>query len=99
MMKELLISPGSITDRMSTFNSGAINQKFTDQVSSGMVLVLSDARHIGNTMFLKDLINMYYNEPLLFPCAENNSTTGNADACPVSNFKMLTTENFSSFKK
>lgn len=74
---------------MSTFISRAIKQRFIDKLSPNKVLVLLGARRVGKTLFLRDLMNNYFNEPLLFLSGEDFSTTDMLSQRTVENYKRL----------
>ena len=59
---------------METYIERAVKQVFLDKLQPNKVLVLIGARRVGKTLFLKNLTENHFKEPLLFFNGEDLST-------------------------
>ncbi len=60
---------------MAAYIDRAVKGLFLNKLIANKVLLLTGARRVGKTLFLKNLINNHFNEPLLFLNGEEVSTT------------------------
>jgi predicted AAA+ superfamily ATPase len=74
---------------MSIFINRAIKNSFINKLQANKVLILSGARRVGKTRFLKDLMKNYFKEPFLFLNGEEISTAAVLSERTVENYKRL----------
>lgn len=74
---------------MEKYIERAVKQVFLKKMQPNKVLVLLGARRVGKTMFLKNLMEKGFSEPLLFLNGEDLSTVGVMEERTVENYKRL----------
>lgn len=74
---------------MSIFISRAIKNIFLNKLQPNKVLILAGARRVGKTLFLKDLMDNYFEEPFLLLNGEEVSTTSILAERTVNNYTRL----------
>lgn len=74
---------------MSIFIDRAIKTSFLNKLQPKKVMILAGARRVGKTLFLKDLMKNYFEEPFLFLNGEEISTSAVLSERNVENYKRL----------
>ena len=74
---------------METYIERAVKQVFLDKLQPNKVLVLLGARRVGKTLFLKNLTENHFKEPLLFFNGEDLSTAAVLEERTIENYKRL----------
>lgn len=77
------------TQKMETYFNRAIREVFLQKLLPNKVLVLLGARRVGKTMFLKNLAENHFSEPLLFLNGEDLDTQAILTRRTVENYRRL----------
>ena len=74
---------------MSIFINRAIKNLFLTKLQANKVLIIAGARRVGKTLFLKDLMENYFEEPFLFLNGEEITTIDVLSTRTAENYKRL----------